>query len=226
MSDANVEKIRQAMVKRTIDALGKNNMRAAWVPAAKDARALVKTLIPQGAVCAVGGSVTLAETGIIDLLRSPDYTFLDRFVKRSPEDRKAFERSTFSADVFLSSANAVTEHGELLFADGHGSRVAPIILGPDKVIIVAGINKIVPDLATGVVRMKKTAAPANAVRLGRDTACAKTGQCMNPACDSRNLMCIPPGACPTSLCADWVILTHQQIADRITVIIVGEELGY
>lgn len=109
--------------------------------------------------------MTLAECGIQDLLKSGAYEFLDRTVM----DPQEVYRRTFSADVFLTSANAITEEGELYNVDGNGNRVAALIYGPQRVIVVAGVNKIVRNLEEAISRVKYVAAPANGVRLGTNT---------------------------------------------------------
>ena len=111
------------------------------------------------------------------------------------------------------SSNAVTEEGELYNVDGNSNRVAALAYGPDSVIVVAGCNKIVPDIAAAVERVKKIAAPVNATRLHCSTPCAKTGECMNCHSDGR-------------ICCNYLVSAQQRHQDRIKVILVGEELGY
>lgn len=160
-------------------------------------------------------------------LRSGDYRFFDRYEPglSAKQVRKVFLDS-FTADTYLTSANAVTEHGELYCVDGTSNRVAAMLYGPEKVVVIVGWEKIVPDLAAAVVRVKTVAAPANAVRLDCDTYCVKNGRCMSPVCDGRNIMALPAGACENSICCNSVVLSRQRQKGRITVLIVGEETGY
>jgi len=225
--NANLAKVVNMRISRTIENLEKNNMKAVYVPSSKEALALVNTLLVPGETIAVGGSVTLDETGILNLIRSGKYNFIDRYDKTaSPEVINERRRQGLLADTFVMSSNAITEEGQLYNVDGSGNRVSALIFGPKRVIIVAGYNKIVPTLADAVTRVKKIAAPANTVRLDCDTFCEKHGRCIKDYCDSSSLMGIPAGACPKTICCTAVVSGSQREKNRITVIIVGEELGY
>lgn len=158
--------------------------------------------------------MTLFETGVIDLLRSEKYNFSDRYAQGlSKDDIKDIYRKSFSADAYFTSSNAITENGELYNVDGTGNRVAAMIYGPDKVIVVVGINKIVKDVDEAIERNKRMAAPANATRLNRKTPCANLGYCTD--CNS-----------PDRICNDYVLIRRQGIKGRINVIIVNKEFGY
>src|SRR5699024_11852373 len=123
----------------------------------------------EGETCCCGGSLTLEESGIRDLMKSGRYQFIDR---EEMDPREAYLK-TFDADVFLTSANAITEDGELYNVDGNGNRVAALIYGPRRVIVVAGVNKIVPNLQEAISRVKCLAAPDNGVRLETHTPCSR-----------------------------------------------------
>ncbi len=210
--DANKKKAMQGRVKKTLDALERNGMNAVYVNDKEEALTLVKSLVPEGAYTATGGSVTLNELGIMDYLRSETGWHKEY-------------RDAYNASFYLVSANAVTEHGELYEVDGTSNRVSAMLYGPEKVIVVAGINKLVPDLRSAVVRVKTEAAPANCVRLSYDTPCAKTGECASPCFDENHLGAV---GCQTDgrICCGYVVFAKQKQKGRITVIIVGEELGY
>ena len=122
-------------------------------------------------------------------------------------------RKSFFSDTYLTSTNAITENGELYNVDGYGNRVAAMIYGPKSVIVVAGINKIVKDLDQAVERVKRIAAPANSIRLDKNTPCTKTGYCVDCKKDDR-------------ICCSYTVLGHQKQKNRIKVILVGESLGY
>lgn len=158
--------------------------------------------------------MTLFETGVIDYLRSSRFHFLDRYEKGlTPEQVVQVFKKAFTSDVFFSSSNAVTEDGYLYNVDGNGNRVAPMIYGPDSVVIIVGWNKIVKDIDAAIERNRQISAPANVVRLGIPNPCAKTGHCMD--CQ---------GA--TRICCDYVLLGKQKIPGRIKVLILGEDYGY
>jgi L-lactate utilization protein LutB len=201
-------------VERTIASLNSNNMDGYYVRDEKELFAKIKELTSEGDTVSVGGSMTLFETGLIDFLRSENYNFIDRYAEGlSKEDMKEVFRKSFSADVFFVSSNAITEEGELYNVDGVGNRVAAMIYGPDKVIVVAGVNKIVKDLDDAITRNREVSAPANAKRLNRKTPCTKVGYCMD--CTS-----------PERICSAYTLIKKQIQKGRIHVIFVDKELGY
>ncbi|GAA0178118.1 lactate utilization protein [Clostridium sediminicola] len=212
--DKNAYFVVQKKVERTIENLNKNNMDGYFVQDEQELQKKVKELMSAGETVSVGGSMTLFETGLIDLLRNGDYNFLDRYEKDlTPEDITEIYRKTFFANTYLVSSNAVTEDGELYNVDGRGNRVSAMIFGPDKVIVVVGVNKLVKDLDAAIERNREIAAPANAVRLRRKTPCAKVGYCMD--CDS-----------PDRICNSYTLIGRQMKKGRIHVIFVNKELGY
>ena len=225
--EANLFKIMHMRIKRTMDALEKNNIKAVYVPTASDARALLETMLVEGETIGVGGSVTLNQLNALELLRSGKYNFLDRYAPGlSREETTEVQRQALLSDTFITSTNAITEHGELYNVDGNSNRVSAMLFGPRRVIVIAGQNKIVPDLEHAVVRVKTTAAPANCIRLDCDTFCAKNGQCLRPVCDDKSLMAIPAGSCENTICCNTVVMGRQRRPGRVFVIIVGENLGY
>ena len=168
-----------------------------------------------------GGSMTLQDTGVMDLLKSGYYRFLDRARPGiTPEEITQVYRDTYHGDGYFCSANAITEQGELVNADGNSNRISAISFGPDRVFVVAGVNKIVPDVAAGLKRIKTVAAPKNARRLSCDTYCRENGVCVDP--DGGFSGCGSPGR----ICCNYLISGPQRRPGRITVILVNEELGY
>ena len=207
---------------KTATALIRNNMDAFIVKNADEARSTVEKLIKKGATIGVGGSVSLSECGIMDLVRQGEYKFLDRYKEGlTPEQTEQVMRDTLSCDYFLCSANAVTENGELVNVDGRSNRVAAVLYGPKNVIIVAGVNKIVKTVEEGLERVKRVAAPKNCVRLSCDTYCAKKGECV-AAGGSVASGCNSPGR----ICSNYVVSAYQMNKNRIKVILCEEPLGY
>ena len=198
-------------IQKTMEAVRANNMEAYYVKTAAEVVPFVKKMIPQGAVVSNGGSKTLKETGVMDLLANGHYQYLDR-TKVSAEELPALYRKVFSADWYLASSNAVTESGELFNVDGNANRIAAITFGTQNVLLVVGCNKIVKDLDEANRRVKKIAAPANAARLNCKTPCAVTGNCAD--CHS-----------PERICCTTTIHQYQRVAGRIKVLFVGESLG-
>ncbi|HEX2927962.1 MAG TPA: lactate utilization protein [Ruminiclostridium sp.] len=223
--DKNAKAIWEKRIQKTMENLVKNNMQPHYVESVKDVAGKVAELLKEGDTVAVGGSMSLSETGVIDLLRSGKYTFLDRYEEglSNEQIREVFLKSFF-ADVYLSSSNAITENGELYNVDGNSNRVAAICYGPKSVIIVAGVNKIVKDLDDAVKRVKTIAAPANCTRLECKTYCKEKGECMGLASGRSGMTSGCSG--PNRICCSYVVSAYQNQKDRIKVIIVGEELGY
>lgn len=211
--DNNIKKIIDKRIDRTIDSLKKNNMNGYRVKK-ENLFDLINDLVPEGSQVATGGSMSLFETGVIDYLRDK-YDFLDRYEKGLSSDgiQELFIKS-FGVDGYFTSTNAITEDGKLYNVDGRGNRVAAMIFGPKKVIVIAGANKIVKNIDDAINRNREIAAPANAVRLDRDTPCKIKGYCMD--CNS-----------PQRICNSFVTIERQGNPDRIHVIFVEDEvLGY
>jgi L-lactate utilization protein LutB len=209
---------------KTVENLKKNNMETFVVKNREEARALALSMIPEGSVCASGGSVTLKECGVIDAIKEGAYSYLDRSAPGlTDEERDELMLRAQSCDVYLSSSNAVTEDGELYNVDGNSNRVSNLLYGPKKVIFVVGMNKIVKDLDEAVVRVKTIAAPLNCKRLNCDTPCAKTGKCIS-LMQGGNM----PKGCNSDgrICVNFTIMARQRKKDRVKIILVEEELGY
>ena len=211
MHPSAMETVWQRM-ERTADALRKNNMEATCVKTAQDVVPVVRSLLHPGDVVSNGGSVSLAETGVMDLLRSGKYRFLDREGLSGDELGRVY-RDAFSADAYFASANAVTDAGEIFNVDGNGNRVAAIAFGPKKVILVVGCNKLVADLHEAETRLETLAAPANTKRLSCATPCRETGVCAH--CHS-----------PARVCCTYTVQRFQRQKGRIHVILVAEPLGF
>lgn len=212
-------------IARTMEALRANRMEAYYVETKEEAAGQAAALLREGDVIAAGGSITLGETGIREMLRRGPYRFLDRDrAGLSREQVEEIYREAFRADAYLCSANAITERGELYNVDGNSNRVAAILYGPKSVIVVAGCNKIVPDLAAAVHRVKTQAAPKNCARLSCATFCREAGECVSLRQDSPEM----PEGCQSEarICCNYVVSAYQRQRGRIKVILVGEPLGY
>lgn len=211
--DANVKEIIKIKMEACKKALEKNGMKAYLVEDAQAARELVNAMIKDHETVCDGGTMTLQETGILDMLNHRDLVFhshSDPTMTREQSDAEA--RKAFSADTFIASTNAVTLQGELVNIDGHGNRVSAMIFGLKQVIIVAGYNKIVEDEEAAKKRIREIAAPANSVRLHKQTPCSKTGSCQD--CYSKD-----------RICSSYVKINYDK-EDRIRVILIAEAYGY
>ena len=221
--DISKKTIIEKRIARTGENLKNNNMEFYYAPTAEDVTEIVKSLIKKGDVITHGGTMTLNECGLKTLLESPDYNYLDRSKMTREEVAELYIKS-FSADVYISSSNAITEDGVLYNVDGNSNRIAAIAFGPKSVIIIAGCNKIVRNLEEAEIRVKTLAAPPNCLRLGNSTYCHETGQCISLSKADRQIYdgCSGDGR----ICCNYLISAHQRQKGRIKVIIVGEELGY
>lgn len=179
----------------------------------EEALAMAKRFLTPDCSVSWGGSETLKEIGLLDALRSSDYVLYDRDTAKTPEERAIMYSKTVMSDYYFMSTNAITLDGQLVNIDGNGNRVACLITGPKNVIILAGMNKVVPDEANAIARVRNMAAPPNAVRLGLKTPCSSLGKCVNCLSDD----CI---------CCNIVVTRKSRIPNRIKVILIGEELGY
>lgn len=220
--DVHQKSVMEKQIETVIRNLERNNMKGYYVPSCKDVPAQVEALLHEGDSVSVGGSMTLQQCGVMDLLRSGRYRFLDRAAPGlTPEQVRQVYLDGFGADAFLSSTNAITLNGELYNVDGNANRVANLCYGPRSVILVAGCNKIVTDLHAAQIRVKRVAAPENVARLSCETYCAHTGYCQGMDGDMAD-GCHTPGR----ICCTYLVQGYQREAGRIKVILVGQELGY
>lgn len=212
--DTNVKAVLNKRINKTIKNLKSNNMNGYYAKSPEELMDIVKGLIKKGDTVSVGGSMTLFETNIIELLRNGDYNFLDRYKENlTPEDIKELYFQSFKADAYFASSNAVTEDGYLYNVDGRGNRVAAMIYGPEKVILICGANKIVENVEQAIKRNERIAGPANTIRLNRKTPCKELGYCVE--CKS-----------PERVCNDYVLIKNQMNSDRIHVIFLEDSYGY
>ncbi len=208
------------LINSTAKNLEKNNIKTYIVNNKDEVADLIKKLIKKGDTVSNGGSESLKQCGIIDLLKSGDYNFIDR---TQLEPKEAYIKA-FSADAYFCSSNAITENGELYNVDGNSNRIAAIAYGPDSVIMVVGYNKIVKNIDEAINRVKAICAPKNCERLEVNSYCKSKGQCMSylnqssEICDGCNS--------DTRICCNYLISARQRHKDRIKVILVPEVLGY
>ena len=193
--------------------LKKRNMEGYYCETSEDAVRLATSLMPEGSSIGWGGSMTLSECGLMDAIRGGRYELFDRSLAKTAEENKEIHAKIFTADFFLMSANAITYDGELINVDGRSDRVCYLCYGPENVIVIAGMNKLVSDVESGIKRVHDVASPKNAMRLGKKTPCAATGKCAD---------CLSPDC----ICMNTVITRMSRANGRIKVILVGEELGY
>jgi len=199
-------------LEKTVEALRRNGFNCEVVETRAVALERAEALIPEGSLCSFGGSMSVAQTGIKDMV-------LARYETLNPYDTALDEagklevrRKAFSVDWYVTGTNSITEDGTLVNLDAYGNRVAAQVFGPSNVLIVAGRNKIVPDLAAAQERIRNRAAPANNKRLGRNTPCVRTGKCED--CSS-----------PERICNYLVVAYRCRPMGRITLLLINEQLG-
>lgn len=179
------------------------------------AAALEKALewIPKEAVISWGGATSAQQIGLMQALKDGGYHILDRDACATPEERVSMMKRSLTADVFLTGANAVSLDGQMVNIDGIGNRLAAIAYGPDLILVVVGMNKVVDTLEDAITRARTVAAPMNNQRFDNQNPCKVTGNCANCKCE-------------TCICNQILITRHCRPAGRIKFIVVGEELGF
>ena len=203
-----------ALGQRTVKALEANHFKARYHENSQHALDELLQEIPPEAIVGIAGSATLQEIGLIEALEKRGQKLLNHNKPRlSPEESLAIRRSQLTCDVFLTSSNALTLNGELVNVDGSGNRVAAMTFGPKKVFVIAGANKIVPDITAAQERIRLYAAPINNKRLERPNPCLISGQCQDCKGSSR-------------ICTTTSILHKKPLSSDISVVIIGEELGF
>ena len=206
----NIVKRNELLAQKVIKGLESRNMTGYYAASKEDALKKALELIPEGSSVTMGGAMSAHEIGLVEALKNGNYNFIDR---DKYEDKRAAMLMAYDADVFLASANAMTEDGVIVNIDGNSNRVSAIAQGPKKVVFIVGMNKICDDVDGAMKRARNVAAPINAQRFGLQTPCSKTGSCMN--CKS-----------PDTICCQILITRFSRHEGRIHVILVNDNLGF
>lgn len=197
-----------------IKALQSRNIDAVYCGTKEEALAATLAMLPPEAVVSWGGSATLAEIGLLDRLRAGGHRVIDRDAAADADERLALRRRALTCDVFLTSVNGISEDGQLVNVDNLGNRVAAMAFGPKRVIVVAGMNKVCKTVEDATARARTFVAPVNAARLGlENTPCARTGSCAD--CKA-----------PDCICCSVVITRRSRVPGRMTVVLIGQNVGY
>ena len=200
------------VVPRLAAALASRGVSLVYARDGREALSYLLQRIPPGARVMNGGSATLEQIGFLDVLRGGRYAWLRPAIAATEDrgERIRVRRQATTADWLVGGVNAITLGGEIVNVDGSGNRLAGYAFGAGKVILVAGLNKIVPDLTAAIERIRNTAAVQECRKLTLHTPCAVTGRCDNDACRG-----------PERQCGKILIIENEKIADRITVLLVG-----
>lgn len=207
--DANMEKRNEQLAKTVIKGLESRNMSGYYARNKEEALKQALALIDEGSNITMGGCMSAHEIGLVKALDEGNYNYINR----AKMDPRAGLMAAYDSDVFLSSANAITDDGILINIDGNANRVSCIAQGSKKVIFIVGMNKVCPDLDSAMKRARNVAAPANAQRFEINTPCKKTGKCFD--CKS-----------PDTICCQFLVTRYSRHADRIHVILVNDALGF
>lgn len=202
------EKRAQVLIKN----LKNRHFEAYYCANRENALAKALELIPEGACVGWGGAMSCQQIGLMDAVKKGNYVAYDRETAATAEERVAMAKKCLTADVFLTGANAISLDGQMVNIDGTGNRVAAIVYGPDSVLVVAGMNKVMDTLDDAMRRARTVASPMNNQRFTNQTPCQVTGACADCKCQD----CI---------CNQILITRHCRPEGRIKFIIVGEDLG-
>ena len=200
----------EKLARKIIKGLESRNMSGYYAVDKEEALKIALDLIPEGSTVTMGGAMSAHEIGLVKTLKEGNYEFIDW---DDFEDKRAAALLAYTADVFLSSTNAMTEDGVLVNIDGNSNRVSAIAHGPKKVVMIVGMNKVCPDVDSAIKRARNVAAPINAQRFGITTPCTQTGACANCKSDD-------------TICCNFLITRYSRHTDRIHVILVDDVLGF
>ncbi len=202
---------RGAIVENLIKEFEKHYIEVLMMESVEELHAYLKNKFHSSLKVNVGGSQTLFETGVIDLLKNSDVEFHNRYEEGA--DVGTVFRQAFSDDLYITSSNAITTDGYLYNIDYTGNRVAAMIYGPKEVLVICGTNKIFDSEKEAIQHIRTVSCPKNCVRLNRKTPCTKLGYCVD--CESED-----------KLCSDYVKMGHQREYHRIKLIIIKGSYGY
>lgn len=205
----NITKRNEKLAETVIKGLQSRNMSGYYAASKEDALKQALELIPEESTISMGGCMSAHEIGLINALENGNYNYLDRSKMEPREGLLA----AYDSDIFLSSANAITNDGIMVNIDGNSNRVSCIAQGPKKVIFIVGMNKVCADLDSAMKRARNVAAPINAQRFDIKTPCKETGKCFD--CKS-----------PDTVCCQFLITRYSKHVGRIHVILVNDDLGF
>ena len=200
-------------IQKVLTNLTKRGFKPFYFEDRKEALDFVLNLIPQNASVGVGGSMTIKQLELDNLLAKRGNTVYSHSLV-SPELRDTVYQLAYSSDWYLSSTNALSEEGDFVNIDGTANRISALSFGVKNILYVLGNNKISPDLESAIDRARNIAAPPNAKRLNKNTPCATSGQCC--MCDSEDCIC------------NATLISHHptRYQENVYVVIINETLGY
>ena len=211
--DPNRIKRNELLAQKIIKNLQARNMSGYYAATKEEALQKALELIPEGSSISWGGSMSIAETGLKSAVLEGNYVIYNRDTAPNKEAKREIELKAFGADWFLASANAITEDGILVNIDGNGNRVACLVYGPQHVLFMVGMNKVVRDVDAAISRARNEAAPVNAARFQGKTPCCITGSCAD---------CLSPD----TICSQLLVTRYEKHPGRYHIILVNDDLGF
>lgn len=204
----------EELIVQTMKNLKQHGFDVRFCERVEEANEIIDGFVQPRALVGFGGSMTIQEMQTAEYLAPKSIVVLDHNLPGlTAEEKHALRRRELVSDVFLTSSNAVTADGQLVNVDGAGNRVAAMTFGPGKVVVVCGVNKIVPDLEAAYQRIQQMAAPLNNVRLATGNPCTQAGHCVDCQAEGR-------------ICRVTTIMERKPMATDITIILVNQKLGY
>ncbi|MCP4692168.1 MAG: lactate utilization protein [Desulfobacterales bacterium] len=204
----------EKQAEKCVKNLKKHRFDAHFAPDVEGAASLILDIVSECETFGFGGSDTVRKMGIPQKLKEMGKTVYDHWDKAfNAEQVHEARLNQGRCDCFFCSANGVSMTGEIVNVDGAGNRVAAMSFGPKKVVIVAGVNKVRPDLHSALARVKEIAGPMRAKSLNMETPCAETGVCAD--CNS-----------PQRICRITAILHRPPMLTDVSVVLVNAALGF
>lgn len=197
------------LAKKSIEEFQKRNMEGFYCETKEDALEKAIEMIPKNSTISYGGSETLNEIGLREVLNNGDYNFLDPNSVVGGVEKEKIAHQALASDYYFMSSNAISESGELVNVDGYGNRVASLIFGPKNVIIIAGLNKVVPNLDMAILRTKNYASQMILLKFKQDYSTLEELSKVSQGVGSQ-----------------FVITSMSSKKGRIKVILVEENLGF
>jgi hypothetical protein len=200
-------------IQRLISNLELRNIDAFFIESFDEASNKILKMIPDDCTVGVGHSITVQDSGIVRKLIERGTTVFDKTMAMNKEESKQIKKKALTADWYITGTNAISLQGHIVNIDHSGNRVAAMVFGPDNVVIVVGINKIVDSLSEAIHRTRNVASPMNAKRAGFNPPCVELNKCVD--CKSKE-----------RVCNSLVIIEGQEVTGRMKVFIVNEISGF
>lgn len=193
--------------------LARRRIEGLYFKSLSEAKQTILNMIPEGATIGVGNSQTLKAMDMSAAFTQRGHMIFDKSLASTKEESTKMKKNALLSDCYITGTNALSLDGRIVNIDHSGNRVAAMLYGPDKVIIVVGINKITLTYEDAVQRVRNHAAPLNAKRAGYNPPCRTLKKCID--CKS-----------PERVCYDFVVIEGQHDPNRMKVVIINQELGY